>query len=493
MAINRKIQSSKVPKPILRNYVYFNPVSTPLWLDKDGITFYGGTGQKLQYSVNCDTAATPTWVDIYTFPSSQGQLVTGFEQLPNGEALVVCTQVGQGTNLSRVYKSTGWNYGIGRLTATWLEVLMTIGGEIYRNYSLHGFNYGKNGVVVMGEGGSQTAGGAGNEASDIVKARRVWVSKDFGDTWQLIFDIYTFGQSRGVAYPTTVHMHGVSYDEDDDRIIACFGDAGAAQSGDDIAGAGNIQVAYSDDLGTTWNLWPQPQFWNWSGQVGAILQFIVCIPLADCLIFTPDISQPTCPMVYPKIGYRAYGDPHPTVSIGSGVTHVPRKVNKDRTCPMFFGGATPTSTQTGTLEVRLAVTEDGGFTWVRLSESVPLQNPALTTWGYTDAFGPTINGKLVLKAQHSTNNDTSKKYIQVEFIPGRPGPEKASGLDSIADGGVIAHGLNGIPIDVSVSATVINRDVVITAVDATNLTIALKDLTGATVSVAEPVRWAASL
>lgn len=492
MAIKRKIQGTKLPIPRLLNYTYFNPVSAPLWLDKDRQTMYGGSGQKLQYSTNCDTASTPTWTDIYTFPSSQGQTVSGFEQLPNGEALVVCTQVGQGTNLSRVYKSTGWNYGKDRLTATWVEVLMTIGGEIYKNYSLHGFNYGKNGVVVLGEGGAQTAGGAGNATTDIVKARRVWVSKDWGDTWTLVFDIYTFGQSRGIAYPTTVHMHGVSYDEYDDRIIACFGDAGGSQSGDDIAGTGNIQVAYSDDQGDTWALWPQPELWNWAGQVGAILQFIVAIPLTDCIIFTPDVSQPTTPFCYPRIGYRKYGDPHPTVSIGSGVTHTPRKYDKERACPMFFGGAIG-GTQTGSIDVRLAITEDDGFTWVRVSETVPLQSPALTSWGYIDAFGPTINGKLILRAMHSTNNDTTKKYIQVDFIPGKPGPEKSSGLDSIADGGVIAHGLNGIPTDVSVSATVINRDVVVTAVDATNLTIALKDLTGATVAVAEPVRWAASL
>jgi hypothetical protein len=73
--------------------------------------------------------------------------------------------------------------------------------------------------------------------------------------------------------------------------------------------------------------------------------------------------------------------------------------------------------------------------------------------------------------------------------PGPPAPH--GGVTSIANGGKIPHGLPVAPSFYSVSATVASHLVAVTAVDATDLTVALRDLAGLPVSIAEPVAWMA--
>jgi hypothetical protein len=414
----------KVPK--LKNLTYFNPGALPLYLSDDRRRFYGSSNNVLKYSTNVDTASTPTWTDIHTFPATIESLsvsVTCFQELDNGEAFVACTYIGS-TSRSRCYVTEGWNFGA-NLSAPWLETLTTIGGDVYRNYSGHGFNKGKNGVVLVAEGGGQTAGGEANQAADYFKARRVFINRNFaksstpGADWPVLFDLYTYGQSQGVAYPANVHVHGVAYDEDWDRVWICYGDNSG--DGKNIAGLGNTQVVYIDDASTDTPKapvkLPQPVLWsvNTSGFLGANMQFIQPVVTEQFVKFTPDVSNPLGVLIYPKIGYRKLGDPINGPDYGSGVAFPVRRGNKDKLMPLFFGGQV-TGTQTGTLWVPLAITADGGLTWYRQLEEVPLQSPALASRGYIDVFGPTINGKVVLRAQHHKNNDSSKKYIQADFV-----------------------------------------------------------------------------
>jgi hypothetical protein len=73
-----------------------------------------------------------------------------------------------------------------------------------------------------------------------------------------------------------------------------------------------------------------------------------------------------------------------------------------------------------------------------------------------------------------------------------PGPAAPrGGVAVVANGGKIPHGLPAAPSFVLVSATIANRSVAVTAVDATHLTVALRDLAGLPVSIAEPVAWMA--
>lgn len=66
------------------------------------------------------------------------------------------------------------------------------------------------------------------------------------------------------------------------------------------------------------------------------------------------------------------------------------------------------------------------------------------------------------------------------------------GTSSVADGGTIAHGLAAAPTSYTLTATAANRTVAVTAANATNLTIALKDNTGAAVTTPENVNWEAA-
>lgn len=63
------------------------------------------------------------------------------------------------------------------------------------------------------------------------------------------------------------------------------------------------------------------------------------------------------------------------------------------------------------------------------------------------------------------------------------------GTASVADGGTIAHGLSNTPTKFFVTPNVAGRFASVTSVSASNLTIALKDSTGAAVAVAENVTW----
>jgi hypothetical protein len=490
MSIKRAIQSTAVPRPQIKNLTYFNPSHGVIGMAKDRATFYGALNQVLAFSTNADTNTSPTWTTIFTFPSLQGQVVSSILELPNGEALVVCTQVGQNPNRSRLYKSSGWNFGVGKLTATWTETLLTTGGTIIAEYAMHGFNVGKNGTVVVAEGGSQTVGGSGNEAADVNKARRVWVSKDFGATWSQIFDVYTYGQSQGVAYPAGMHVHGVAYDEDWDAIWVCYGD----NTGDSktVAGSGYTSVVYSYDDGVTWNKLPTPERWSNAGQLAATLQFIQPIVLKQSVIFTPDLTEPLAPFMYPKLGYRRLGPPKMLSKMSSAVGFPVRKSDRDAKLPMFFGGVI-FGTQTGTVTVPLIITEDDGFTWSRFTEDVPLQSPALTGWGYNEVFGPSINGKLVMRTRHSINNTAANRHVQADYYSADDARQASGGVITIANGGVIPHGLFSTPSRVTAIQTVANRAIAITAVDATNITISLTDLAGAVISTPEPVRWTAAV
>lgn len=67
------------------------------------------------------------------------------------------------------------------------------------------------------------------------------------------------------------------------------------------------------------------------------------------------------------------------------------------------------------------------------------------------------------------------------------------GTASKADGGTIAHGLVAAPTKYQVTSTAAGHIVAVTAVDATNLTIALKDHDGSAIAGAENVNWMAEV
>jgi len=405
-AIKQPITTSK-PRFDFANPAWINAVSKILNMAKDRKTFFGANGATLQTSVNVDTATTPSWTNIYTFPSAKGATVTGIVELANGEAMVVTTESGQANNLSHVYLSSGWS--VNMATATWSEKLVTIGGTITPAYCLYDWSNAKDGTVLVSESGAQTSGGAGNVANDVARARRVWRSKDFGTTWTLIFDIVEYGASQGVPYGASLHMHGVAYDQDWGRIWLTYGDGSG--DGDIIAGNGYAQVVYSDNDGVTWQKMALPKLWSGTDA----LQFISVVVLNNSVIFTHDLSHPLTPLAFPKVGYRKLGEPVPGPTYPSAVGGIPRKATSDARVPTFFAG-TDFVTQTGTVRWCVAATEDDGFTWSGVYGEIPLQTPALGHTGFEQVLGPTINGKVVATGRLYVNNDNTKTTMVADLV-----------------------------------------------------------------------------
>jgi hypothetical protein len=69
--------------------------------------------------------------------------------------------------------------------------------------------------------------------------------------------------------------------------------------------------------------------------------------------------------------------------------------------------------------------------------------------------------------------------------------EYGSGTALTADGGTIAHGLGAIPTSATVEASVAGEVAYITAMDATNLTVAVKNATTMAAGTTQPVSWTA--
>lgn len=67
-----------------------------------------------------------------------------------------------------------------------------------------------------------------------------------------------------------------------------------------------------------------------------------------------------------------------------------------------------------------------------------------------------------------------------------------SGTTTVANGGTIAHGLGATPTGFTITPAIPGRIAAVTAVDATNLTVSLVSISGASVATPEQVTWTAS-
>ena len=97
-------------------------------------------------------------------------------------------------------------------------------------------------------------------------ARYVYLSTDYGRTWSTIFDLDT-----DVPHDAADghHVHGVAWDPYWDRIWITWGD-------------NDNGVAYSDDLGETWQVayyWDKPQ---------GKMQAVGIVPMERCILFGSD-------------------------------------------------------------------------------------------------------------------------------------------------------------------------------------------------------------
>ena len=170
-------------------------------------------------------------------------------------------------------------------------------------------------IVVASEYGLKTSEGA----------RRVWLSKDYGETFKVIFDQMTSVENIKGA-PTwagdTAHVHSCAFDPYWNRIWVVTGDHP------------NSAMYYSDDFGDTWT-------WVDVGDK-PVVQHTGIIALPNCVIFGSD-RAPNGVYVY----YRGQKSDMPVVepllliNDNPTITHVfqlPFKRDWDSLTPVYFSG-----------------------------------------------------------------------------------------------------------------------------------------------------------
>ena len=199
-----------------------------------------------------------TWTEFYNFGNGK---VGAIKQLANNELLVAFNNAATTPQTRELWLSKGY----GTDTIVWSKVL-----EVQREgvYFAQGWSFStyKNLVFAIEYGPKYTPGQSTTSLED-ENARYAYMSKDYGNTWSICFDLNSLTDGVGV------HTHGICYDEYWQRIWVSHGDGYYGSNG----------LWYSDDLGETWQsaLQTQSAGANWNQCVGQY-------SLPTCLIFASD-------------------------------------------------------------------------------------------------------------------------------------------------------------------------------------------------------------
>ena len=242
---------------------YSNAYNIPYKLSKSGTLIFNRRTSPLRYSKDLGR----TWLEnppLFT-PPEPASTIDWVNETDDGELLIAVRQyVEDAANIITVHKSQGWD-GINGNTPEWTQVfgLERVGAHLaewgvspYKNY------------VVMIEYGSQK--GVQDDIESYAKYG--YLSKDYGKTWETIFNLDDHTTTNGV------HLHGACFDPYWNRIWISHGDGAYTSNGQGTNG-----LYYSDDLGKTWTsaLETQDPGANFSQSVG-----IVALP--TCILFSSD-------------------------------------------------------------------------------------------------------------------------------------------------------------------------------------------------------------
>ncbi len=341
----------------------------PVGISNDRLTFYGGDTNTLRQSVNEGV----TWTLVNSsFPSGQ---INGLHETDDGEALVFISPTALP---GRVYRSTGWSTS--HTTATWSLVLTATGGAV-NNFGLNSATFGDDKLVagtskygVIGCYGTQTPGSGDATTS----GRYVYFTEDYGATWSLVFDLYTWsGNTAGM------HVHSAAYDPWWDRLWVAWGD---------VQMNGKLDVVYSDDHGTTWTqLDALPSTYS---ALGA-MQSTTVLPRPDYILFGSDPNQGL--WMIPRKGYRVYGKLSMVYmnSGGTANTSISTHLTSLRGIsgmPVFHAW----TTERTDMLAGFSVSYDG-TTFQRVFD---YPQPSLKAVNVI--FGPSVKGNLLIGAQLST-------------------------------------------------------------------------------------------
>lgn len=272
-----------------------------------------------------------------------------------------------------------------------------VGGAVERIAVLNGGTGHADGVhsfSITGDGTganwTYTVAGGVIDGVQTAKARRLFISTDFGSTWTQIFDIYT---TPVYKYGLGLHLHAAAYDELWDRIWLLTGD----NTGDGTTVSGypsKTQVIYSDDRGATWN-WLDAAPYVEGHSIEAQYTSINCYKHA-IVLGTDALYTPFATLTIPRTGYRTLGTPHFGGGLyvnGTGILRLFRRAyspsNQYPSLVTYSIGATSN-------DPVVLITHDGGFTWTELWRETDFATRPLLSGGcIRSMFGPDVNNKLL--------------------------------------------------------------------------------------------------
>lgn len=364
-----------------------------LRLSKDRTTLYGvrKSDNTLMQSQNKGS----TWSAIYTFPAAR--TISGLVEMSNGECLVLCTD--SVAYPAYVYRSTGWSTTpANRAAATWTATLTTAGGQFQAKWSAHQWTAGSNGVVVVATYGTPPQSTSESGATLASRGRYLYVSEDFGTTWNLRFDLWSSGAK---ATPLGVHFHSAAYSELDDRIWATYGDN--TGDGPNISGNSGTkqQLMYSDDRGLTWQFMDIPSdYFNYTGS--AAMQFTTIGIANDGSLILQTDGKPYFLGIVKRTGYRTFGAWHMQTPQGPGGTAIiGGYINRDQTTGPYLTSFdlngdpnnSGLSASSNNRSISVSASEDG-LNWHIAYVDLPRRITA-SEYYILNLMGPTPDGKVV--------------------------------------------------------------------------------------------------
>ncbi|NLI74727.1 MAG: hypothetical protein GX369_08195, partial [Euryarchaeota archaeon] len=280
----------------------------PRWLSDDGEVLWGDSGGTILLQ------SVDEWASTMQVGSAFAQNIQGVRELSTGE-LLVSTTWNEGTGMKgKLYKSVGYDRGNPTETV-FTEVLELISPKAHI-INHWGFSVYEN-IVLVSEYGLWDEEGA----------KYVYLSTDYGDTFEPIFNLLTQEIEGRPEIKPNAHVHSVAYDPYFNRIWVCVGDRP------------NTAVYYSDDMGETW------VYVKGSSEV----QFTGIIALPDCVVFGSDDSLYTGLFIY----RRKHKSEMPTIKAfylldtPTTITHVfqtPFRKGWNPKTPVYFVGNKATTT-----------------------------------------------------------------------------------------------------------------------------------------------------
>lgn len=220
-----KKQLKPYPNKLMWKPLLENTNIKPLTMNREGTVIYASNGARVTQS----TDDGETWT--YVGGVLNKEMIQGVRVLDDGELIVTTSRDKNNSIKSKLFKSS--NYSVENPeNTTYTEKLEMHNLDAAFNNAWCLDNY-YNIVLASDYGGHYLTG-----------ARYVYLSTDYGETWETIFDQKEVSETveGAPSYTTDAHVHTCHYDRYRERIWVCVGDQD------------NTATYYSDDMGKTWEI-----------------------------------------------------------------------------------------------------------------------------------------------------------------------------------------------------------------------------------------------